>query len=173
MLTKGKGDWKDVCYADRVFKNSSKGEIPTDAELQEAFETSDVEEVMKTIALKGDLQTTSQDRAKAMADKKKQIINYIHKYYIDPKSKKPHPVVHIENAWDSSKLKVDLDKPVEEQVKQAYPKLLESIALKRCEIEGKLVVPHSHLGQAQGIIRKYCSVSGEVNIFFFLFLFLF
>lgn len=130
----GKCDWKEVLFADRVFKNSHKAEVPTDAELIECFETSNIDEVAQMIAKKGELQTTSQDRAKALADKKKQIVNYIGKYYIDPKTKKPHTSINIENAWDSAKLKTDPDKPVEEQVKQGISKLREFIPLKRCEI---------------------------------------
>jgi hypothetical protein len=27
------------------------------------------------------------------------LVNYLHKYYVDPKNKTPHPVVRIENAY--------------------------------------------------------------------------
>lgn len=157
----GKLGWDKVPVADRVFKNSSKGEVFTDAELIEAFETANVEEVMKQIAMKGELQTNAADRAKAVADKRKQIVQYLHKNYLNPKTKKPHPVLDLENALEVVKLRVDPDAPVDAQVKSVFSKLLEIIPLKKSEMEGKLVVPHSVLGQAQGVIRKYCQISSE------------
>jgi len=72
---------------------------------------------------------------------------------------KPHPLQHLENAWDAAKLKVDLDEPVDMQVKKAQPKLIEQLPIKRAEMEGKLKVPHAHLGAATGVIKKYVSVS--------------
>lgn len=29
----------------------------------------------------------------------KPVVNYLHKYYVDPKTKLPHPVLRIENAY--------------------------------------------------------------------------
>lgn len=46
-------------------------------------------------------------------------MNYLHKYYVDPKSMKPYPLVNLEAAWDAAKLKIDLDEPVDMQVKKA------------------------------------------------------
>ena len=56
---------------------------------------------------------------------------------------------------------MDPDAPADAQVKAIYPKLLEFIKLKRSEIEGKLAVPHSVLGQSQNVIRKYCQIQSE------------
>ncbi len=89
------------------------------------------------------------------------MIHYLAKYYLDPTTKKPHPVAHLENAIEHQKVRIDLDTPVDEIVKKAMPKLLEVIKLKRSEIEGKLTVPHAVIGQAQASIRKYCQVRNE------------
>jgi rRNA metabolism SBDS family protein len=146
---------------DAVFKNSHKGERFSDAELQEAFETSNVEEVCKIIATKGEVQTNTSDRQKAMDEKRAAVVNYIAKYYIDPKTKKPHTLLNIQNALEAAKIRIDVDAPVDEQVKKAYSKLLEFIKLKRSEIEGKLSIPHKVLGQSQAVVRKYCQINKE------------
>lgn len=117
--------------------------------------------ILQEICKHGEVQTNAADRKKAMEDKRKQIINYLSKYYVNPKTGKPHPVVHLENAWDAAKLKIDLDEPVDVQVKKAQPKLIEQLPIKRAEMEGKLKVPHAHLGAATGIIKKYCSIHSE------------
>ncbi len=97
----------------------------------------------------------------AVAEKRLQVIQYLAKYYIDPVTKRPHPVVHLENLLEQAKVKVDLDTPVDEIVKKWMPKMLEVMKLKRSEIEGRLVVPNAVMGQAQAPIRKYCQVRNE------------
>jgi ribosome maturation protein Sdo1 len=63
--------------------------------------------------------------------------------------------VHLEAAWDAAKLKIDIDEPVELQVKRAQPKLIEhGLPIKRAEMEGKLTIPHAHVGASQSVIRK-------------------
>ena len=96
-----------------------------------------------------------------MTEKRLQVVQYLAKYYIDPMTKKPHPVVHLENLLEQAKVKVDLDTPVDEIVKKNMPKMLEIMKLKRSEIEGRLIVPNAVVGQAQGAIRKYCQVRNE------------
>ena len=76
---------------DAIFKNAHKGDRVTDSDLQDAFETTDVEACLQIIARKGEVQSTASDRQKQVDDKRKEIINYIAKYYINPATKKPHP----------------------------------------------------------------------------------
>jgi hypothetical protein len=54
--------------------------------------------------MKGELQLTAAERQEKIDKKRKEIVNYIHKYYIDPKTKLPHPVVRIEGAIDEIKV---------------------------------------------------------------------
>lgn len=49
--------------------------------------------------MKGDYQESTKERKEKVEQKRKEIINYIHKYYIDPKTKVPHPV-----SWGLYKL---------------------------------------------------------------------
>lgn len=57
------------------------------------------EEMLKQIIMKGDYQESTKERKEKVEQKRKEIINYIHKYYIDPKTKVPHPV-----SWGLYKL---------------------------------------------------------------------
>lgn len=157
----GKGEWERVPAVEQVFKDHKRGTAWTNDDLKAAFETDDIPAVMKIIATKGELQKTSDDRKKVMDEKKKQIVTYIHKYYIHPKTKKPHPVAHIEAAIQSAKMRIDPDTSASEQVNAAYSKLCEHLALKKTEMNGILRIPHASLGQAQGVIRKYCQINSE------------
>jgi ribosome maturation protein SDO1 len=57
--------WDKVCVADVVFKDSKKGDRCSDAELVEAFGTSDVATVLQLVCEKGEVQQTADDRKKA------------------------------------------------------------------------------------------------------------
>ncbi len=52
--------------------------------LQEAFGTEDQLTIMQEIAKTGEVQTNAADRKKAMDDKRKQVINYLHKLRVLP-----------------------------------------------------------------------------------------
>lgn len=97
-----------VCVADAVFKNHTKGERFSDAELTEAFGTSDVTSVLQTICEKGEVQQNAGDRKKQMEQKRLQVVQYLAKYYIDPSTKKPHTALNLENALEAAKVKIDL-----------------------------------------------------------------
>ncbi len=89
----------------------------------------------KIIVEKGELQLTASERKDFVDQKRAEIgietlnsvaiifllisihlVNYIHKYFVDPRAKTPHPVTRIEAALDTLKIRVDPDIPVEKQV---------------------------------------------------------
>ena len=65
-------------------------------------------------------------------------MNYVHKYYVDPKTKTPHPVMRIEAAMEELKFRVDGDVPAERQVQDFIRKLPDVLPIKKCEIIGQL-----------------------------------
>ncbi|KAL6069520.1 Shwachman-Bodian-Diamond protein-like protein [Balamuthia mandrillaris] len=158
----GKLGWSNVLFSDEIFTDQSKGQRANESDLQKAFDTSNQDDIAKLIVEKGELQLSAAER-KAKVDKKRaEMVNYIHKYFIDPRTKTPHPVVRIENAFTQLKITVDPDMPAERQVQDKVLKRLpEVLPIKKCEMEGVLVVSHQFLGQAMGLVKKYASVAGE------------
>lgn len=157
----GKLGLSNVLFSDVIFKNHSKAEKAKEAELVSAFGTSNVEDCIKVILEKGEFQLTTAERKSKMDAKRLEIINYIHKYYIDPKLKTPHPITRIESALDSLKFRIEADVPAERQVQDIIKKMVEIIPLKKSEVEGMLQIPHAHLGIATGIVHKWCTVQRE------------
>jgi ribosome maturation protein SDO1 len=125
------------------------------------FGTDKVSDVLKQIVEKGDIELSAAERKEAVEKKRAEIVNYIHKYYIDPKSKTPHPVVRIQNALDQLKIRVDPDIPADRQVQEITRRLPEVLAVRRTEMEGTITIPHAYLGQAAGVIKKFAQVKGE------------
>ena len=155
-------DWNNVLFVEEVFKNSTKGERPTKEELTETFGNIDLKAIFQQIALKGELQLNSNDRKEMTENKRKAIINNINKNFMDPQTKKPYSVVQIDNALNSIKAKIDMQKSVEEQVKTIVKDLMLKLPLtKVVSVEGKLIIPLSLTGKVQSNLKNYCVIKNE------------
>jgi len=152
----------DVLLSEEIYVDQSKGDRANEADLERVFKTSKVAEVAKIILDKGDLQLSTVERKEKVEQRRKEIVNYIHKYYIDPRTKTPHPITRIDNALTEMKVNIDPFVPVEKQFHEKIEKKLpEIIPIKKCEITGTLKIPHAFLGSAQGIIKKWCTAGKE------------
>lgn len=150
-----------VLESDDVWTNQQKGERPSDSDLEAAFGTSNPKECLLKIVSDGEVQLTAAERKEKVDKKRAEMINYLHKYYIDPRSNKPHPVVRLEEAFSQLKVRVDPDTPADRQVQDVVKKLPEILPVKKSEIELTLFVPHKHLGQVQGLMHDYAKVLSE------------
>lgn len=158
----GKAKLNDVAALDSVFKSFSKGEVASEADLKSCFgEDKTPQQCLQFIFEHGEFQMSSSERQDKMDQKKKEVVNYIHKYYLDPSTKKVHPVVRIEAALQQIKARIDPDKDAERQAQDLISKLCEVIPLKKTEISGTLCIPHAVLGPAMGVVAKYATASRE------------
>eukprot|EP00698_Gefionella_okellyi_P003042 TRINITY_DN12863_c0_g1_i2.p1 TRINITY_DN12863_c0_g1~~TRINITY_DN12863_c0_g1_i2.p1 ORF type:complete len:274 (-),score=60.46 TRINITY_DN12863_c0_g1_i2:186-935(-) len=158
---KGELGLDNVLQTDTIFANHAKGDRANASDLKDAFNTEDLQECIKQILQKGEIQLTAHERKEMVEKKKREIVNYLHKYYTDPRTHTPHPVVRLEAALDEIKFRVDPDVPADKQAQEALKKLPEVIPLKRSEVEGQLVVTHKMLGSVQGVLAKYSAVRSE------------
>jgi ribosome maturation protein SDO1 len=90
------------CEQFQIWKDINKGDRASADELQAAFKTTAVKDIARTIAQKGTLQLTEAERKEILQKKRNEIstaclflshplVTYIHKYYVDPKTRTPHP----------------------------------------------------------------------------------
>ncbi|MEM4848858.1 MAG: ribosome assembly factor SBDS, partial [Ignisphaera sp.] len=107
---------REIIVSDFVYKDARKGLKASPEELEQVFGTTDIEKIAEKILKEGELQLTAEQRKQLLEAKKKQVIYYISKSAIDPKTKAPIPPTLIEKAMDEAKVAVDLYKSVEEQV---------------------------------------------------------
>jgi ribosome maturation protein Sdo1 len=66
------------------------------------------------------------------------LVTYLNKYFVDPKTKTPHPITRIENALETIKARIDPDIPTDRQIADLLKKLPGVISLKKQEVEGTL-----------------------------------
>ncbi|MDQ4074466.1 MAG: ribosome assembly factor SBDS, partial [Thermoproteota archaeon] len=106
-------DLSSILVSDEVYSDANKGSRVSVDKLNKHFKTTDYTEIAKQILLKGELSLTTDQRRKMVEEKKRQIIQYINKNFIDPKTKLPHPIQRIENALEDIRVTIDPFKKAE------------------------------------------------------------
>jgi ribosome maturation protein SDO1 len=126
--------------ADEVFKDARKADRASEEVIEKVFGTGDLEQVVRTIVMEGEIQLTTDQRRKMTEEKRKQIITYIARHAINPQLKAPHPPQRIENAMNEARVGIDPFKSVEAQVKVVLDAIrpLIPIRLEKTQIAVKL-----------------------------------
>jgi ribosome maturation protein SDO1 len=156
-----KKDISAVLVSDEIYTDSGKGTRPSSEKLLKAFNTEDQTEIAQIILEKGDLNLTTDQRRKMVEDKKKQIVTFIAKTYVDPKTHLPHPPLRIEQAMKDGRVSVDPQKNVDEQVKDVVEKLRSIIALKSESLQLEIVIPAQFASQSYAVLKSVGSLKKE------------
>jgi len=156
-----KKDISAVLVSDEIYTDSGKGTRPSTEKLFRAFKTEDPTAIAEIIMQKGDLNLTTDQRRKMMEDKKKQIVTYIAKTYVDPKTHLPHPPLRIEQAMKDARVSVDPQKNVDEQVKDIVEQLRSIIALKTESLQLEIIIPAQFASQSYAVLKSVGSLKSE------------
>ncbi|MHA1220958.1 MAG: ribosome assembly factor SBDS [Candidatus Heimdallarchaeota archaeon] len=156
---KGKDiDINDIVEGYIVFHNASKGVKASEVILEQTFETSDEEEIVKIILTKGALQLTQAQRKELLKEKIDAIVNFIHIHCINPQTNKPHPPSRIESAMDEAGVNIDYVLPAEAQAKDIVKQLQTIIPIRLESVVLAVKVTSDFTGPAFGIV----SAAGEM-----------
>ncbi len=156
-----KKDISAVLVSEDIYTDSGKGTKPTNEKLLKAFKTEDLTEIAQIILEKGDLNLTTDQRRKMIDEKRKRIVEYIAKTYVDPKSHLPHPPLRIEQAMKDARVSVDPQKSVDEQVKDIVENLRSIIALKSENLQLEIIVPAQYASQSYSVLKSVGSIKKE------------
>ncbi len=156
-----KKDISAVLVSDDIYTDSKKGTKPTNEKLLKAFKTEDLAEIAQIILEKGDLNLTTDQRRKMIDEKRKRIVEYIAKTYVDPKSHLPHPPLRIEQAMKDARVSVDPQKSVDEQVKDIVENLRSIIALKSENLQLEIIVPAQYASQSYSVLKSVGTLKNE------------
>ena len=156
-----KKDLSAVLVSDEIYTDSGKGTKPSIEKLLKAFKTDDPTVIAEIIMQKGNLNLTTDQRRKMMEDKKKQIVTYIAKTYVDPKTHLPHPPLRIEQAMKDGRVSVDPQKSVDEQVKDIVEELRSIIALKTETLQLEIIIPAQFASQSYAVLKSVGSLKSE------------
>ena len=156
-----KKDISAILVSEEIYTDSGKGTKPSSEKLLKAFKTEDLTEIAQIIMQKGDLNLTTDQRRKMIEDKKKQIVEFIVKTYVDPRTHLPHPPVRVEQAMKDGRVSVDPQKTVEDQVKDIVEKLRSIIALKSENMNLEITIPAQYASQSYAVLKSVGSLKKE------------
>jgi ribosome maturation protein SDO1 len=151
----------EVLAADTIFSDANKGTKPAEESLRKAFGTIDSLKIAETILTKGTLQLTTEQRRKMIEDKRKQIVDFISRQSVDPKTNLPHPPTRIENAMEQVRYSIDPFKPVEEQAKEIIKLLRPILPLKMEQMTVGVSIPAEYSARAYGTIKGFGTIKRE------------
>jgi ribosome maturation protein SDO1 len=147
-------DMGSVLISDEIYQDSGKGTRASSEKLQKAFKTEDSLVIAERILQKGDLNLTTEQRRKMTAEKRKQIITFIAKTFVDPRSHLPHPPLRIEQAITDARLTIDPFKNAEEQVKDILESLRSIIPLKSENLLLEISVPAQYVAKSYSVLKS-------------------
>ena len=150
-----------ILVSDEIYTDSSKGNRATNEKLTQVFKTQDSMEIAKIIMKKGELNLTTEQRKKMTAEKKKQIVTFISKTYVDPKTHLPHPPLRIEQAMTDGRVSIDPFKNADDQINDIVEKLRSIIPLKSENLTLQISIPAQFVAQSYTVLKSTGTLKKE------------
>jgi ribosome maturation protein SDO1 len=151
----------EVLVTETIFSDANKGTRVSEENLRKAFGTTDQLKIAETILTKGTMQLTTEQRRKMVEDKRKQVVDFIARQAVDPKTNLPHPPSRIENAMEQIHYPIDPFKPMEEQAKDIIKLLRPIIPLKMEQLSVAITIPAEYATRTYGTIKTLGTIKRE------------
>lgn len=146
---------------EEVYSDASKGTRASEEKLKKHFATTDPLRVAEEIMKNGELQLTTEQRRQLVEDKRKQVIAFISRNCIDPRSGTPHPPLRIEQALAQVKVSIDPFKGAEEQAKVIIEELRPLLPLKMEQMRVAVKIFAEHVAKAYGAVKTFGTITKE------------
>lgn len=147
--------------AETIFLDAGKGLKASEEKLQKVFGTLDPLKIASVILKKGTLQLTTEQRRQLIQDKRKQIISFISRQCIDPRTNLPHPPTRIEQAMEQIHYSIDPFKEAEEQAREIIKLLRPILPLKMEQISIAIRIPPEHASKVYGTVKGFGTIKRE------------
>ena len=129
--------------------------------MKKAFKTTDPLKIADEILKKGTLQLTTDQRRKMVDEKKRQVIDFIARQAVDPKTNLPHPPMRIESAMEQIRYPIDPYKSVDEQAKDIVKLLRPILPLKVEQVKVAIKIPNQYASKAYGTVKTLGTIKHE------------
>jgi ribosome maturation protein SDO1 len=154
-------DISSVLVSDEIYSDANKGSRASSEKMMKHFKTIDSTDVAKQIIARGELNLTTDQRRKMVEEKKKQIVQFINRSFVDPKTHLPHPVVRIEAAMEEVRMQIDPFKKVEDQAKSVVDALRRILPLKSETVKLTITVPPQFAAQSYSVLKSTGDLKSE------------
>jgi ribosome maturation protein SDO1 len=150
-----------ILVIDEIYSDAGKGTRASAEKLEKAFGTVDAAKIAEEIMKHGELQLTTDQRRQLVEDKRKQVIAFISRNCIDPRSGTPHPPIRIEQALNQVKYSIDPFKNADEQAKDVIEELRAIIPIKMEQMRVAVKVLAEFAAKSYGAIKNYGTITRE------------
>jgi len=147
--------------SDIIYSDANKGTKPSEDKLRKAFGTTDTLKITETILRRGMLQLTTEQRRQMTEDRRRQIVAFISRHCIDPKTNLPHPPMRIENAMEQIHFPIDPFKETEEQAREIIKLLRPILPLKIEQVLVNVRIPAQYASRAYGSVKGFGTIKKE------------
>jgi ribosome maturation protein SDO1 len=144
-----------VLEVEDVFKDANKGDRQSQDKLKKVFNTEDIGKIAAIILKNGSVPLTTEQRAKLLEEKRRQVISIIAANAIDPRTNAPHTFQRIENAMKEARINIDPFKPVSEQVDEIVKKLSAKLPLKFSTVKMEVTIAPQYSNRCYGLLKQY------------------
>lgn len=151
----------EVLVTETIFSDANKGTKVSEESLRKAFGTTDPLKVADVILKKGTLHLTTEQRRKMIEDKRRQIIDFISKNCVDPRTNLPHPPMRIEQAMEQIHYSIDPFKPAEEQAREVVKLLRQILPLKMEQVSVSVRIPAEYAAKVYSVLKAYGAIKHE------------
>jgi len=151
----------ELLITDTIFTDAGKGLRASEDKLQKIFGTMDSIKIASIILKKGTLQLTTEQRKQLVEDKRRQIVSFISRQCIDPKTNLPHPPMRIEQAMKEIHFSIDPFREVEEQAKEIIKLLRPILPLKMEQISVAVRIPPEYASKVYGTVKGLAVIKQE------------
>lgn len=151
----------EVLVAETIFSDANKGTKVSEEALRKNFGTTDPLKIADVILKKGTLQLTTEQRRKMIEEKRRQIIAFISKNCVDPKTNLPHPPMRIEQAMQQIHYPIDPFKPTEEQAREVIKLLRQILPLKIEQLSVSVSIPAEYAAKAYSTLKAFGAIKHE------------
>jgi ribosome maturation protein SDO1 len=157
--TKGqRPDIRECLHAERIFADAKRGLHAKDAQLNEVFGTYDPLEIAKILIVEGEIQLTAEHRQRIREARRKNILDRIRMYAIDPTTGLPHPERRIELAMEEANVKIDDNKDAEEQIPAIVRQLQPILPIRLETVTLQVHLPAPYGQKLYGDLQRFGSI---------------
>jgi len=146
---------------EEIYSDAGKGTRASTEKLQKAFGTQDPLVVAEEIMKHGELQLTTEQRRQLVEDKRKQIVAFVARNCIDPRSGAPHPPIRIEQAMSQIKYSIDPFKSADEQARAVIEELRSLLPIKMEQMRVAVKILAEYAAKGYGAVKGYGTISRE------------
>jgi ribosome maturation protein SDO1 len=151
----------ELLVTDTIFTDAKKGLRASEEKLQDVFGTIDSMKIASVILKKGTLQLTTEQRKQLVEDKRRQIISFIARQCVDPKTNLPHPPIRIEQAMKQIRFPIDPFTDAEEQAKEVIKLLRPVLPLKMEHVSIEVRIPPEYASKVYGTVKGFGTIKRE------------